>query len=43
MWGFVEFNRRAEVRSGDYSWVRNTLVCLETDLADAVLAERSVY
>jgi hypothetical protein len=43
LWGFVQENRRPAMRTGDLSWVRNTLICVEDDLADAVLSERSGY
>jgi hypothetical protein len=41
--GFASKNRDPEFRDGDLSWVRNTLVCLEDDLADAVLTERAAH
>jgi hypothetical protein len=41
--GFISKNRDPEIRRGDLSWVRNTLICVETDLADAVLSERGGY
>lgn len=43
LWGFAEENRRPAIRTGNLSWVRNTLVCLEDDRADAVLSERAGY
>jgi hypothetical protein len=43
VWRFVEENRRPAIRTGDVSWVRNTLICVEDDPADAVLSERAGY
>jgi hypothetical protein len=43
MFGFTSKNRDPEFRDGDYSWVRNTLVCLSTDLSDSVITERSSF
>jgi hypothetical protein len=41
--GFVAKNRGPEMQHGALSWVRNTLICTETDIADAVLSERGGY
>lgn len=41
--GFISKNRDPQVRQGNLSWVRNTLVCVEADLADSVLSERGGY
>jgi hypothetical protein len=38
---FAEKNHDSEFRNGTFSWVRNTLISLSTDLAQAVIAERS--
>jgi hypothetical protein len=38
---FAEKNHDPEFRNGKFSWVRNTLVSLDTDSAQAVVAERS--
>jgi hypothetical protein len=43
LWGFAVQNRGPAIRTGDLSWVRNTLVCLENDQADAVLSERAGF
>lgn len=43
LWGFVSQNRQPSIRVGGLSWVRNTLICVEDDPADAVLSERSAY
>jgi hypothetical protein len=41
--GFSGKDRDPEFRHGDYAWVRNTLVCLDTDLSDSAISERSSF
>lgn len=43
VFGFAAQNRNPNFRDGALSWVRNTLICLEDDLADQILSERSLY
>lgn len=38
--GFASENRKPKFRHGEYDWVRNTLVCLSSDVADDAIAER---
>ena len=38
--GFVEKVRDPQIRNGNLSWVRNTVICTESDLADGVIGER---
>lgn len=39
--GFVEKIRDPQLVSGNLSWVRNTVICTETDLVDGVISERA--
>jgi hypothetical protein len=41
--GFVEKIRDPQLRVGDLSWVRNTVVSIESDLVDGVIGERVGY
>ena len=42
--GFLAKDREVEFREGtSFGWVRNTVVCLDTDLADMVISDRAYH
>jgi len=42
--GFMAKDRDVEFREGeDFGWVRNTVVCIDSDLADAVVTDRAYH
>lgn len=42
--GFLAKNREVQFReSSSFGWVRNTVVCLDTDLADMVITDRAYH
>ncbi|QVI30121.1 hypothetical protein MN2019_12975 [Mycolicibacterium neoaurum] len=43
LFNFAAQDRDPNFRNGDLSWVRNTLVSLSTDMADAVISDRGAF
>ncbi|AQT79628.1 hypothetical protein B1R94_10640 [Mycolicibacterium litorale] len=43
LFNFAAQDRDPDFRNGDLSWVRNTLVSLSTDMADAVISDRGAF
>lgn len=43
LFNFATQDRDPNFRNGDLSWVRNTLICLSTDMADAVISDCGAF